>query len=179
MGAVLRLPDRKVRLPGGALADVLGLPVAASPQIVGGLLGVDEGGADRALQVLELLQPVAQARDLLAHPLVLRIGALELVGHRVQEVVDLVRVVAAEAALELLAPDVYRRNRHAGSPRHRLYELCDDDQQQASGRSRARGWRLSGRGLCRNPRASAWVCGSLWASVSGWRPRSRRRRPPA
>ena len=74
---------------------------------------MDEGGPDRALQVLELLQPVPEARDLLAHPLVLGVGALELVGDRVEEVVDLVRVVAAEAVLELLAPDVYRSYRHA------------------------------------------------------------------
>src|SRR5918997_2975386 len=102
MRAGLRLPDREIRLPARAPALV-----------VCGLLGMDERGLDRALQLLELLQALAEARDLLAHPRVIRVGALELVGDRVQEVVHLVGVVAAEAALELLAPDVYRSNRHA------------------------------------------------------------------
>ena len=90
--------------------------VAAAAEVVGGLLGVDEGGPDRTFEVLELLQAVAQARHLLAHPLVLRVVALELVGHGVEEVVDLVRVVAAEAALELLAPYVDRSYRHLYHP---------------------------------------------------------------
>ncbi len=104
--AALRLADRELRLPPGALADVLGLSGCGPAEVVGGLLGVDEGGPDRALKLLELLQAVAEARDLLAHPLVLRVAALELVGNGVEKVVYLVCVVAAEAVSELLAPDV-------------------------------------------------------------------------
>src|SRR5215212_1690299 len=133
VGARLRLPYGEVRLPLGALAQVLGLARRGAPEVVGGVLGVDEGGADGALKVLELLQPVAQARDLLAHPLVLRVVALELVGNRVEEVVHLVGVVAAEAALELLTPYVDRPYRHPGSPRHWLYELFYYDEQQPLG----------------------------------------------
>src|SRR5215211_6463671 len=127
MGAALRLPDGEVRLPLGTLLRALGLLDRGPAEIVGRLLGVDQGGPDRTFQVLELLQPVAKARDLLAHPLVLSIVALELVGHGVEEIVDLVRVVAAESALELFAPDVYWSYRHLGSPRNWSYEVCDED----------------------------------------------------
>src|SRR5215217_2829077 len=134
VGARLRLPYGEVRLPLGALAQVLGLARRGAPEVVGGVLGVDEGGADGALKVLELLQPVAQARDLLAHPLVLRVVALELVGNRVEEVVHLVGVVAAEAALELLTPDVDRSYGHLGSPRSNWsYKVVDDDRKQGPG----------------------------------------------
>src|SRR5215212_2291463 len=112
MRATLRLPDGKVRLSLGVLLYALGLLGRGPAEVVGRLLGVYEGGPDRAFQVLELLQPLAKARHLLAQPLVLRIVALELVGHGVEEVVDLVRLVAAEAVLELLAPYVNWSYRH-------------------------------------------------------------------
>jgi hypothetical protein len=48
--------------------------------------------------------------------LVLGEDTLELVRDLVQEVVNLVGVVAAEAALELLAPDVYRSYSHVITP---------------------------------------------------------------
>ena len=111
----------------GALPQVLGLLGRGTSEVVRCLLSVDEGGPYGALQILELLQPVTEARHLLAHPLVLRVVALELVGNRVQEIVNLVRVVAAEAVLELLAPYIYRSNRHIGSPRHRSYEFFNND----------------------------------------------------
>src|SRR5215213_1485068 len=94
---------------------------------------MDEGCPDRAFEVLELLQPVAQARYLLAHPLVFGIVALELVCDGIKEVVDLVRVVASEAVLELFTPDVDGSYRHSGSPRNWLYELVDNDKQQGPG----------------------------------------------
>src|SRR5215211_2023290 len=133
MGAALGLPDGEISLPLGALLQALGLLGRGPPKVVGSLLRVDEGGPDRIFQVLELLQPVAKARHLLAHPLVLRIVALELVGHGVEEVVDLVRLVAAEAVLELFAPNVYGSYRHLESPRYRSYELVDNDEQQPLG----------------------------------------------
>src|SRR5215217_2709695 len=80
MRAALRLPDGEIRLPLGALLYALGLTGRGPAEVVGRLLGVDEGGLDRTFEVLELLQAVAKARHLLAHPLVLRIVALELVG---------------------------------------------------------------------------------------------------
>src|SRR5215210_483763 len=104
MRAALRLPDDEVRLPLGALLNAFGLTGRGPAEVVGRLLGVDEGSPYRPFEVLELLQAVAKARHLLAHPLVLRIVALELVGHGVEEIVDLVRIIAAEAALELFAP---------------------------------------------------------------------------
>src|ERR671916_2141286 len=127
MRAALSLPDGEISLPLGALLDALRLLGRGPAEIVGRLLGVDEGGPDRTFQILELLQPVAKARDLLAHPLVLSIVALELVGHSVEEIVDLVRVVAAESALELFAPYIDGSYRHVLSPRNRLYEFCNDD----------------------------------------------------
>src|SRR5215210_8256391 len=128
MRAALCLPDGEVRLPLGVLLYALGLLGRRPAEVVGRLLGVDEGGPDRTFQVLELLQPVAKARDLLAHPLVLRIVALELVGNGVEEIVHLVRLVAAEAVLELFAPYVNWSYRHLLSPRHRLYEVSNKDQ---------------------------------------------------
>src|SRR5215203_5960706 len=133
MRAALRLPDGEVRLPLGALLYALGLLGRGPAEVVGRLFGMDERGPDRTFQVLELLQPVPKARHLLAHPLVLRIVALELVGHGVEEIVDLVRLVAAEAALELFAPNDYWSYRHLGSPRNWLYEVCNDDHEQAPG----------------------------------------------
>src|SRR3712207_2319323 len=130
--AGLRLADRKVRLPARALAEVLGFAGGAPAEVLGGLLRVNEGGPDRALQLLELLQALAEARDLLAHPRVVRVGALELVRDGVEEVVYLVGVVAAEAAPELLAPDVYRSNRHARSPRYRSDEFAYHNEQQTA-----------------------------------------------
>src|SRR5919106_6237012 len=130
MRAALRLPDGKVSLPLGALLDTLGLTGRGPAEVVGRLLCVDEGGPDRTLEFLELLQPVAKARYLLAHPLVLRKVALELVGDGVEEVVDLVRVVAAETALELFAPYIDGSYRHLLSPRNRSYEVINDDQKQ-------------------------------------------------
>src|SRR5918995_277745 len=130
MGAALRLPDGEVRLPLGALPYALGLLGRGPAEVIGCLLGVDEGGPDRTFEVLELLQAVAKARHLLAHPLVLRGGALELVGDGVEEIVDLVGVVAAEAALELFAPYIDGSYRHLGSPRNRCYEVVNDDQKQ-------------------------------------------------
>ncbi len=127
MGAALRLPDGEVRLPLGTLLRALGLLDRGPAEIVGRLLGVDQGGPDRTFQVLELLQPVAKARDLLAHPLVLSIVALELVGHGVEEIVYLVRVVAAESDFELFAPYIDGSYRHVLSPRNRLYEFCNYD----------------------------------------------------
>jgi hypothetical protein len=62
------------------------------------------------------LETFPEARHLLQHPLVLGEGALELVRNLVQEIVHLVRVVAAEAALELLAPDVYWSYSHEITP---------------------------------------------------------------
>src|SRR5688500_19472203 len=122
MRAALRLPDGEVRLPLGALPYALGLLGRGPAEVIGCLLGVDEGGPDRTFEVLELLQAVAKARHFLAHPLVLRIAAFVLVGHRVEEVVDLVRVVAAEGALELFAPHVDGPYRHLSSPRNRSNE---------------------------------------------------------
>src|SRR5215210_2410008 len=133
MRAALRLPDGEVRLPLGGLLYALGLLGRRPAEIVRRLFGVDQGGPDRTLQVLELLKPVAKARHLLAHPLVLGIVALELVGHGVEEIVDLVRLVAAEAALELFAPYVYWSYRHIGSPRYRSDEVGNKDQQQGPG----------------------------------------------
>src|SRR5215210_4022975 len=133
MRAALRLPDGEVRLPLGGLLYALGLLGRRPAEIVRRLFSVDEGGPDRTLQVLELLKPVAKARHLLAHPLVLGIVALELVGHGVEEIVDLVRLVAAEAALELFAPYVYWSYRHIGSPRYRSDEVGNKDQQQGPG----------------------------------------------
>src|SRR5829696_3630308 len=130
MRAALRLPDGEVRLPLGVLLYALGLLGRGPAEVVGRLLGVDQGGPDRIFQVLELLQPVAKARDLLAHPLVFRIVALELVGQGVEEIVDLVRLVATEAALELFAPYIDGPYRHLLSPRNRLYEVCNYDQKQ-------------------------------------------------
>src|SRR5215210_2141486 len=130
MRAALRLPNGEVRLPLGVLLYALGLLGRGPAEVVGRLLGVDQGGPDRTFQVLELLQPVAKARDLLAHPLVFRIVALELVGHGVEEIVHLVRLVAAEAVLELFAPYIDGPYRHLGSPRYRSYEVGNDDQQQ-------------------------------------------------
>src|SRR5215210_3426672 len=130
MRAALRLPDAEVRLPLGALLYTLGLTGCGPAEVVGRLLGVDEGSPYRPFEVLELLQAVAKARHLLAHPLVLRIVALELVGHGVEEIVDLVRIIAAEAALELFAPYIDGSYRHLLSPRNRLYELFDNDQEQ-------------------------------------------------
>src|SRR5215208_5384600 len=106
MRAALRLPDGEVRLPLGTLLYTLGLLGHGPPEVVGRLLGVDQGGPDRTFEVLELLQTVAKARHLLTHPLVLCIVALELVGDGVEEIVDLVLVVAAKAALELFAPNI-------------------------------------------------------------------------
>src|ERR671913_1635633 len=132
MRAALRLPDGEFRLPLGALLDALGLLGRGPAEVVGGLLGVYEGCPDRTFEVLELLQAVTKARHLLAHPLVLRIVSFVLVGHSVEEVVDLVRVVAAEAALELFAPYVDGPYRHLSSPRNRSNEAFDDDQEQGS-----------------------------------------------
>jgi hypothetical protein len=75
-----------------------------------------EGFLDRGFELLELLETFPKARYLLQHPLVLGEGALELVRDLVQEVVYLVGVVAAEAALELLAPDVYWSYSHEITP---------------------------------------------------------------
>src|SRR5215203_6633946 len=130
MRAALRLPDGEVRLPLGALLNGFGLTGRGPAEIVGRLLGVDEGVPDRTFEVLELLQAVAKTRHFLAHPLVLRVVALELVGDGVEEIVDLVRVVAAEAALELFAPYVDGSYRHLLSPRNRCYEVFNDDQKQ-------------------------------------------------
>src|SRR5215204_6615295 len=130
MRTTLRLPDGEVRLPLGALPYALGLLGRGPAEVVGRLLGMDEGGLDRTFEVLELLQAVAKARHLLAHPLVLRVVALELVGDGVEEVVDLVRVVAAEGALELFAPYIDGSYRHLGSPRNRCYEAFNDDPEQ-------------------------------------------------
>jgi hypothetical protein len=130
MRAALRLPDDEVRLPLGALLNAFGLTGRGPAEVVGRLLGVDEGVPDRSFEVLELLQAVAKARHLLAHPLVLRIVTLELVGDGVEEIVDLGCVVAAEAALELFAPYIGGSYRHLFSPRNRLYELFDYDQEQ-------------------------------------------------
>src|ERR687897_5185 len=131
MRAALRLPDGEVCLPLGALPNALGLLGRCPAEVVGGLLGVDEGGPDRTFEVLELLQAVAKARHLLAHPLVLRVIALELVGDGVEEIVDLIRVVAAEGALELFAPHIDGSYRHLLiSPRNRSYEVINDDQKQ-------------------------------------------------
>ena len=85
MRAALRFPDGEVRLPLGPVLYALGLLGRGPAEVVGRLLGVYQGGPDRTFQFLELLQPVAKARDLLAHPLVFRIVALELVGHSVEE----------------------------------------------------------------------------------------------
>src|SRR5215210_828463 len=134
MGAALGLPDGEISLPLGALLQALGLLGRGPPEVVGSLLRVNEGGPDRTFQILELLQPVAKARHLLAHPLVLRIVALELVGHGVEEIVDLVRLVAAEAVLELFAPYVYWSYRHLISPRSNWsYRVVDDYREQGSG----------------------------------------------
>src|SRR3712207_6775960 len=84
--AGLRLPNSKVRLAARALAEILGLAGGGPAEVVGGLLGVNQCGPDGALQLLELLQALAEARDLLAHPRVVRVGALELVCDRVQKV---------------------------------------------------------------------------------------------
>src|ERR687898_422653 len=130
MRAALRLPDGEVRLPLGALLYTLGLLGRGPPEVVGRLLGVDEGGPDRTFQVLELLQAVAKARHLLTHPLVLRVVALELVGDGVEEIVDLVCVVAAKAALELFAPYIDGSYGHLLSPRNRCYEVFNDEQKQ-------------------------------------------------
>src|SRR5919112_6204061 len=130
MRAALRLPDGEVRLPLGALLNAFGLTRRGPAEIVGRLLGVDEGVPDRTFEVLELLQAVAKTRHFLAHPLVLRVVALELVGDGVEEIVDLVRVVAAEAALELFAPHIDGSYRHLLSPRYRFYEVCDNYQKQ-------------------------------------------------
>src|SRR5215203_6811453 len=130
MRAALRLPDGEIRLPLGALPYTLGLLGRGPAEVVGRLLGVDEGGPDRTFEVLELLQAVAKARNLLAHPLVLCVIALELVGDGVEEVVDLVRVVAAEGALELFAPYIDGSYGHLSSPRNGCYELFDYDQEQ-------------------------------------------------
>src|SRR5215203_7495769 len=130
MRAALRLPDGEVRLPLGALPYTLGLLGRGPAEVVGRFLGVNERGPDRTFEVLELLQAVAKARHLLAHPLVLRVVALELVGDGVEEVVDLVRVVAAEGALELFAPDIDGSYRHLLSPRNRFYEVRNYDKEQ-------------------------------------------------
>src|SRR5215218_11103160 len=123
MRAALRLPDGEVRLPLGALLQALGLLGRGPAEVVGRLLGVDQGGPDRTFQVLELLQPVAKTRHLLAHPLVFRVVALELVGHGVEEIVDLVRVVTTEAALELFAPYINGSYGHLLSPRNMSYRV--------------------------------------------------------
>src|SRR5215210_9210647 len=130
MRAALSLRDGEVSLPLGALLDALRLLGRGPAEVVGRLLGVDEGGPDRTFEVLELLQAVAKARHFLAHPLVLRVVVLELVGDGVEEVVDLVRVVAAEAALELFAPYIDGSYRHLLSPRNRSYEAINNDQKQ-------------------------------------------------
>src|SRR5215208_5138011 len=132
MRAALRLPDGEVRLPLGALLNAFGLTGRGPAKSVGRLLSVDEGVPDRTFEVLELLQAVAKTRHLLAHPLVLRVVALELIGDGVEEIFDLVRVVAAEGALELFAPNIDGSYRHLFSPRNRLYELFDYDQEQGS-----------------------------------------------
>src|SRR5829696_5127389 len=123
MRAAVRLPDGEVRLPLGALLYTLGLTGRCPAEVIGRLLRVDEGGPDRTFEVLELLQAVAKARHLLAHPLVLRVVALELVGHGVEEIVDLVRVVAAEAALDLFAPYINGSYGHLLSPRNMSYRV--------------------------------------------------------
>src|SRR5215217_3319464 len=128
MRTTLRLPDGEVRLPLGALPYALGLLGRGPAEVVGRLLGVDEGGLDRTFEVLELLQAVAKARHLLAHPLVLRVVALELVGDGVEEIVDLVGVVAAETALELFAPYIDGSYRHIGSPRNGLDEVGNNNE---------------------------------------------------
>src|SRR5215204_4983612 len=133
MRAALRLPDGEVRLPLGALLYALGLLGRGPAEVVGRLFGMDERGPDRTFQVLELLQPVPKARHLLAHPLVLRIVALELVGHGVEEIVDLVRLVAAEAALELFAPYINWSYRQVGSPRNWSDKVSNEYQQQGPG----------------------------------------------
>src|ERR671912_702688 len=130
MGAALGLPDDEFRLPLGALLYALGLLGRGLAEVVGGLLGVYEGGPDGPFEVLELLQAVAKTRHLLAHPLVLRIVAFVLVGHSVEEVVDLVRVVAAKGALEFFAPYVDGPYRHLSSPRNRSNEAFNDNQEQ-------------------------------------------------
>src|ERR671910_336926 len=130
MRAALRLPDGEVRLPLGTLLYTLGLLGRGPAEVVGRLLCVDQGVPDRTFEVLELLQPVAKARHLLTHPLVLRIVALELVGDGVEEIVDLVCVVAAKAALELFAPYIDGSYGHLLSPRNRCYEVFNDEQKQ-------------------------------------------------
>src|SRR5688572_21892320 len=131
MRAALRLPDGEFRLPLGAQLYALGLLGRGPAEVVGGLLGVYEGGPDGTFEVLELLQAVAKARHLLAHPLVLRIVAFVLVGHSVEEIVDLIRVVAAETALELFSSHIDGSYRHLSSPRNRSNEAFNDDQKQA------------------------------------------------
>src|ERR671911_1604579 len=128
MRTTLRLPDGEVRLPLGALPYALGLLGRGPAEVVGRLLGVDEGGLDRTFKVLELLQAVPKARHLLAHRLVLRVVALELVGDGVEEIVDLVGVVAAEAALELFAPYIDGSYWHIGSPRNGLDEVGNNQE---------------------------------------------------
>src|SRR5918993_3070949 len=96
--------------------DQLCLLASVPPQVACGLLGVDERLPDRGLQLLELLEALLERRDLLRHSLVLGEGSLELVRDLVQEVVHLVRIIAAEAALELLAPYVHRSYSHKITP---------------------------------------------------------------
>src|SRR5215217_6692406 len=102
MRAALRLPDGEVCLPLGTLLYTLGLLDRSLAEILGRLFGVDQGGLYRTFKFLELPQPVAKARHLLTHPLVLRMVALEVVGDSVQEIVDLVRVVARKVLLNSL-----------------------------------------------------------------------------
>src|SRR5215208_4440112 len=130
MRAALRLPDGEVCLPLGTLLYTLGLLDRSLAEILGRLFGVDQGGLYRTFKFLELPQPIAKARHLFTHPLVLRMVALEVVGDSVEEIVDLVRVVAAEGALELFAPYIDGSYRHLGSPRNRCYEAFNDDPEQ-------------------------------------------------
>jgi hypothetical protein len=60
-------------------------------EVLGGLLRVNEGGPDRALQSSNCCRRSRTARDLLRASASCRVGALELVRDGVEEVVYLVR----------------------------------------------------------------------------------------
>src|SRR5215210_5959619 len=96
--------------------DQLGLLARVPPKVTRDLLGMHERLPDRRLQLLKLLETLLEDRYLLRHSLVLRKRALELVRDLVQEIVHLVRVVTAEAVLELLAPYVHRSYSHIITP---------------------------------------------------------------
>ncbi len=119
LGLRVGVADDVAGLELGVAQDQLALLAGVGPGLVGLELGRDQG-------LLESIPQLSVAGDLLLEPLdavlqvdVLLEEAFELVGHLVEEDVDLLVGIAAHGTLEFLTPDVERRDFHFSLPSHR------------------------------------------------------------